>query len=87
MKTEPTPMSSHSYIIRFPDERSRDEFHEAVDSGGVAEGHICFGEFLPDVVVQDVSDEELETIKRMADPQAKFFEDIQFHVLDPRSKP
>ncbi|HET9209387.1 MAG TPA: hypothetical protein VFR03_03265 [Thermoanaerobaculia bacterium] len=80
-------MSSHSYIIRFPDERSRDEFQEAVDSRGVAEGHLHFGEVLPDVVVQDISDEDLETIKRMADPHAKFFEDIQFHVLDPKGKP
>jgi hypothetical protein len=80
-------MSSHSYIIRFPDERSRDEFRDAVDSRGVAEGHIHFGELLPDVVVQDVSDEELETLKKMADPQAKLFEDIQFHVLDPKGKP
>jgi hypothetical protein len=79
-------MSSHSYIIRFPDERSRDEFQEAVDSGGVAEGHIHFGELLPDVVVQDVSDEELVTIKRMVDPQARFFEDIQFQALDPENR-
>ncbi|HEY4591277.1 MAG TPA: hypothetical protein VIJ61_02650 [Thermoanaerobaculia bacterium] len=35
----------------------------------------------------NVSDEELETIKKMADPQAKLFEDVQLHVLDPRGEP
>ena len=80
-------MSSHSYIIRFPDERSRDEFRVAVDSRGVAEGHIHFGEILPDVVVQDVSDEEMETLKKMADSQAKLFEDVQFQVLDSSGEP
>lgn len=75
-------MSSHSYIIRFPSERSRDEFQEALDSRGLVEGHVQFGDFLPDVVIQDVSDEDLETIRRIADPGAKFFEDIQFHVPD-----
>jgi hypothetical protein len=75
-------MPNHSYIIRFPDEHSRDEFQEALGSRGLAEGRVQFGELLPDVVVQDVSEEDLETIRRIADPQAKFFEDVQFHVPD-----
>jgi hypothetical protein len=42
--------------------------------------HVQFGEFLPDAIVQDVSDQELERIRDLVDPQAEFFEDVQFQV-------
>jgi len=71
-------MSSHSFIIRFPDQRSRDELQSSL-AGKVAD-HVQFGELLPDVIVQDVSDQELEKIRGIVDPRAELFEDIQFRV-------
>jgi len=71
-------MSIHSFIIRFPSQHSRDEFQSALD-GAVAD-HVHFGEFLPDAVVDGVSDQDLEMIKRLADPGTEFFEDVQFEV-------
>lgn len=71
-------MPNHSFIIRFPDEHSRDQFQSALE-GSVA-GHVQFGELLPDAIVQDVSDQDLEKIKSIADPHAEFFDDIRFEV-------
>jgi hypothetical protein len=76
---------SNSYIIRFPDEHSRAEFQEALETAGIAAGHVQFGSFLPDAVVQDVSDQDLEAIRKIVDPQAEFFEDVQFYLPAPKT--
>jgi hypothetical protein len=40
-----------------------------------------FGEFLPDAIVRDISDQALMEIKRIADPQTRFIEDFQHDLF------
>jgi len=75
-------MSGHSFLIRFPDERSRAVFRSALEDSRVG-GYLHFGEFLPDVIAQDVSDQDVERLRALAGPRARFFEDIQFEVQEP----
>jgi hypothetical protein len=68
----------HSYIIRFPTEEARNQFGCALEESPVlSRDDVEFGEFLPDVVVRGISDTKLEELKRIADPEARFFEDFK----------
>ena len=74
-------MSMHNYIIRFPDDNARERFRvELEQQPDIKTGKVIYGEFLPDVIVHDISDSTLELMKRIAHPKAKFYEDIQFDV-------
>lgn len=67
-----------SYIIRFPDEESREKFrHEVEQSRELSLEDFGFAKFLPDVVVHEATSGELPTIKRMVGPEAEIFEDIE----------
>ena len=77
-------MPLKTYIIRFPNEQSRDEFQEALkQAADVEESQIEFGEFLPDAIVRDISDETLNEIKRIVDSEARFIEDFQHDLFQP----
>lgn len=76
-------MPGHSFLIRFPDERSRAVFRSALEDSRVGTERLHFGEFLPDVIVQDISDQEADRLRSLAGPRARFFEDIQFEVQKP----
>jgi len=72
----------HSYIIRFPTEESRDEFgHALEESPDLSRDDVEFGEFLPDVIVRGIPDEKLEELKRLADPDARFYEDFKHDLF------
>jgi hypothetical protein len=71
-----------TYIIRFPSEQSRNEFHRAIKNrADIKPLQVELGEFLPDAIVKDVSDQALNEIKRIADPRARFIEDFQHDLL------
>ena len=75
-------MTGHSYIIRFPDIASRNKFREALmHQRSVDPEQVVFAEFLPDVIVRNMSDAMLASIKHLADPKARFFEDVQFDLF------
>jgi len=71
-----------TYIIRFPNEESRDEFHKALkDRLHLEPSQVKFGEFFPDAIVRDISDQALSEIKRIADPRTRFIEDFQHDLF------
>ena len=75
-------MPLKTYIIRFPSEQSRKEFHTAIKNRtDIKPSQVELGEFLPDAIVRDVSDHALNEIKRIADPGARFIEDFQHDLL------
>jgi len=71
------PRDAHSYIIRFLDEAARDAFTRAVradeDLSGV---RLDVGEFLPDVVVIDASEDTIRRLEKLAGAGARVFEDF-----------
>ena len=74
-------MSGRSLIICFPDEKALAQFRAAVVARpDLQRGQIVYGEYRPDAIVRDVSAATLLRLKRLAHPQAKFFEDIQFEA-------
>lgn len=75
-------MPLKTYIIRFPSEQSRNEFHRALkDRLHIEPSQVEFGEFLPDAIVRDISDQALNEIKRIADPRTRFIEDFQHDLF------
>ena len=75
-------MPLKTYLIRFPNEQSRDQFQEAVkQTPDIEESQIEFGEFLPDAIVRDVTDQTLAEIKRIVDPATRFIEDFQHDLF------
>ena len=74
----------HSFIIRFPNEKSRNEFRKTLHNHpNLAQEDVEFGEFLPDVIVRGVSDQILIEFKQIVDPQARIFEDFKHHLFIP----
>jgi hypothetical protein len=77
-------MPRKTYIIRFPSEESRTEFHQILKKRkDIEPTQVEFGEFLPDVIIKDISDLDLDKIKRIADPRTRFIEDFQHDLLRP----
>ncbi|HLA11943.1 MAG TPA: hypothetical protein VJ023_15260 [Pyrinomonadaceae bacterium] len=77
-------MPFKTYIIRFPSEKARNEFQRALkDTSNIQPSQVEFGEFLPDVIVRDISDQTLKEIKRIADPGTRFIEDFQHDLFRP----
>jgi len=75
-------LSLKTYIIRFPNEQSRDEFDRALKAKpDLRPSQMEFGEFLPDVIVRDISDQALIEIKRLADPKTRFIEDFKHDLF------
>lgn len=71
----------NSYIIRFPSAQALNQFRAEMDKcPPFRRGRIVYGQFTPDVIVTNVSDATLARIRRLAHPQAQFFEDIQFEI-------
>lgn len=75
-------MSIKTYIIRFPNLKSRNDFHKALkETSEIQPSQVEFGEFLPDVIVKNISDHALREIKRIVDPGTRFIEDFQHDLF------
>ena len=73
-------MENNTYIIKFPDQKSRDNFRDRFlqekDLNKSIELH--FAKVLPDVIVSNVSPDLLERLRSIAGSEAEFFEDFQY---------
>lgn len=76
-------MAMKSYIIRFPSEHSRSKFRRALEEERVQLRPFQFevGEFLPDIIVKNVSDYTISRLKQITDPGTIFFEDFQHDLF------
>lgn len=75
-------MALRSYIIRFPDRLSRNKFRAALAyQRGLTPEQVVCTEVFPDIIVRDISEAVLATMKRLADPKARFYEDIQYEAV------
>jgi len=73
-----------TYIIRFADESARAQFSRVLQTQSeLAHKRIEFGEFLPDMIVYDISDAELQKLRRLAGTQTRFFADFQHELFQP----
>jgi hypothetical protein len=78
-------MANNTYIIRFADEASRAKFCRSLKKQpDVANKQMKLGEFLPDVIIHDVSEEELEKLTRLAGTQARFIGDFKHDLFSVR---
>ena len=77
-------MPFKTYILRFPSEQSRNKFRTALDRrSDIDPDQVEFGEFLPDVIVRNISDRALDEIKSIVDPGTRFIEDFRHDLLRP----
>ncbi len=75
-------MTNKTYIIKFANESSRAKFYEALQTqADVADKRIEFGEFLPDLIIHDVSEREMEKVNRLAGTQARFIADFRHDLF------
>ena len=76
-------MAMKSYIIRFPSEQSRSKFRRTLEEQRVQPKPFQFevGEFLPDIIVKNVSDNTINWLKQITDPGTIFFEDFQHDLF------
>jgi hypothetical protein len=76
-------MSIKSYIIRFPSDQSRSKFRRALEEERIQLSPFQFevGEFLPDIIVKNVSDNTVSRLKQITDPGTIFFEDFQHDLF------
>lgn len=76
-------MGNNTYIIKFENEISRNEFFEKLKSKTeIKDKKVEIGSFLPDLIIYDVSDEELRELNRIAENKAQFFPDFQSDLFE-----
>ncbi len=75
-------MANNTYIIKFVNKSSRAKFHETLQTQAeIAGKQIEFGEFLPDMIIHDISEQELEKVNRLAGTQAQFIADFRHDLF------
>jgi hypothetical protein len=75
-------MANTTYIIRFAEESARDKFFETLQTqANTKDKQIEFGEFLPDLIIHDVSEEELQEINALAGTEVRFFADFKQDLM------
>ncbi len=75
-------MAKNTYIVRFTDETSRARFYDTFQTQtNIKDRRIKFGEFLPDLIIYDVSEQELQKINNLAGTNARFIADFQHDLF------
>ena len=76
-------MANKTYIVRFDDEKSCNEFYETLKSqNDVEDKRIALGEFIPYfLIIYDVSDIELKKLNQIAGNKARFFPDFEHNLF------
>ena len=75
-------MANNTYIIKFANNSSRAKFHKTLQTQVETAGkQIELGEFVPDIIIHDISEQELEKVNRLAGTKARFIADFRHDLF------
>jgi len=75
-------MANTNYIVRFNNESSRLKFYEALEKRhDLLRKKVIFGEVMPDLIIYDISNQELTRLRQIAKGEAQFLPDFKHDLF------